>query len=68
MVKTTAPKNKPKNPLNINPPMEPIKTTGIGTGAFLPNKIGFKILSDIIMMTNQIDNKIAVVESETANI
>ena len=47
MVKTTAPKNKPKNPLNINPPIEPIKTTGIGTGAFLPNKIGFKILSDI---------------------
>ena len=40
------PANKPIKPDNIKPPVTPIKITSIGTYAPLPNKIGFKILSE----------------------
>ena len=68
MVRITAPKNRPKNPLSIKPPIAPKKTTGIGTGAFLPNKIGFRTLSAKSVINNQIVSNVAVVVSETENI
>jgi hypothetical protein len=44
--KIIGPTNKPINPDIMNPPRTPRKMTSIGTIAPLPNKRGFKILSE----------------------
>jgi hypothetical protein len=38
----TAPTNRPMNPIEINPPIEPKKITSMGTGAPRPRRIGSK--------------------------
>ena len=58
--KTTAPINKPMNPIEINPPIEPRKITSMGTGAPRPNRIGFKKLSDNMTNISQTINIPAV--------
>lgn len=58
--KTTAPTNRPMNPIEINPPIEPKKITSMGTGAPRPRRIGFKKLSDNMTNISQTANNPAV--------
>lgn len=68
MVSMIAPKNNPIKPLYKNPPIAPKNMTNIGAGAFLPNKIGFKTLSETRVIPIQMARIKAVVVSETENI
>ena len=56
----TAPTNRPMNPIEINPPIEPKKITSMGTGAPRPRRIGFKKLSDNMTNISQTVNNPAV--------
>jgi len=56
----TAPINRPINPIEINPPIEPRKITSMGTGAPRPRRIGFKKLSDNMTKISQTINNPAV--------
>ncbi|TDO83068.1 hypothetical protein EV143_102332 [Flavobacterium chryseum] len=53
------PTNKPINPHMINPPITPRKITSMGTIAPLPNKSGFKILSESPLMIKNIVQQMA---------
>ena len=65
---TMAPVNRPMKPEKMNPPITPIKITSIGTGAPLPNKIGFKTLSDSPAMSSNTVQMAAGMNSFVANI
>ena len=56
----TAPINRPMNPIEINPPIEPRKITRMGTGAPRPKRIGFRKLSDNMTKISQTINSPAV--------
>ena len=58
--KMTAPIDRPMNPIEINPPIEPRKITSMGTGAPCPIRIGFRKLSDNMTKISQTINSPAV--------
>lgn len=61
-------REKPMKPLRMNPPIDPIKMTNMGTGEPMPIRIGRRILSETVLGIIQTASKTAVSVSVAENI